>query len=191
MGVSSFEVTNSEYEIFKSTYRPSLDRMELGQNVSSCSDSVLDFVRKRTVSTLSFNIQLNDSHTCHNWACFASYLSFLEIGNLVTAVAFVNSFKAAFLFHRFCSSWAFFCRLVQESESLIRRNFISICTYNLSSCQEHGHVSIMATHMRMISRGLILQMRIIFRHRQRINISSDRNDFFLSTRLSFAPDVNN
>ena len=143
------------------------------------------------MSTMTFNLNLDNGDFGEDPAVADSYLASCEIRNIVATVDLIYSDKASFFDHRFCASGSFFRRLEQQSDCLVRRYLVSILNHHLGTSEKHSHVSIMPTHVRIWRHCLISQVLVVFLHRQCINVSSQCDNITRTiSRLPSASNIN-
>lgn len=169
---AAFNVADWKYYVFSVIYLPWLDCMKRIQNCSSCSYWVMTFVRLWSVTTLAFNVYVDHGRTSKKASWTYSYISFVEIWNVMKTINFINSIQAAIFNHRESTSRAFFSWLKNKSYKLFFWNEMPVIMENLGSCQKSNHMSIMATHMSKVSFCSVIQSRVVFRYWQTVHICS-------------------
>ena len=143
--------------------------------------------------TLSDDLDLYCSYTSKKAAFTNPDVPFVKIWEVVKTVDFIDAVKTPLFNHRVRTTGTFLCRLEKESYCLVFGNFISLFNCNLCACQRHCHVSIVTTHMCILSCSTIGQIRVIFLHKKSIHICTNGNHFSFSIFLlrTFALDIHN
>ena len=74
-------------------------------------------------------------------------VTLIEVGYVVIPVDFINAVETAFFDHRQSATGTLFSWLIENSDSLLLRDLMTLCDEDLSYTGNCGHVSVVAAHM--------------------------------------------
>lgn len=144
-------------------------------------------MRCAAVTSLANHGDSNNRNCCEKWTLTHSYVALVKVWDVVKTVDFVDTFEASILNHRFSTTWPFFGRLEQQSDTLALRDLIQVLLNNFSAGQKASHMPVMATHMSVVRLRPVRQIFGIFRDREAIHVSSQSDHIDSLLFASFGP----
>ena len=124
VGWTTWQFTDCECNNIMVEDLSGLNRMKCLMNVACCCDWIYWGCGLWPMPSLSFHIDLNSSSSSHHCTWLNWDSSLLTKRPIVNPINFFNSIQTSIFYHDNCSSWTFFCRLENDSNSLVRWYFI-------------------------------------------------------------------
>ena len=123
---SCLEWGYGEHKVFFRRDHSRLNGVQSGDHWRATADHVFRLVRQWGVTTLTNNLDLDGGGASEHGADNSSNLTFWHSRRIVKSIDLIYIIEAAFFYHRFCATSAFFCWLEKEAHLHPFRDFWAI-----------------------------------------------------------------
>ena len=125
------------------------------------------------MTALTVNCDAHSRRTRKDGPADHTDLTSCKVWQIVQSVNLIDAFKTPLFAHGKSAARSLLGWLKKQHDSLVTRYVLPLFYNNRGGSQQHGHVSIMAAHVRIAGDSFVLEVLIMLWHGQCVHVRSD------------------